>query len=170
MDLTPYYGFEDDCRHFHSECKSALDAVDESLYPQFKKQCDEYFMIRHRDEMRGIGGVFFDDFGEGEFAHAAAVMRAVGGAFANAYLPLIHRRAKTPFGEREKNWQCLRRGRYVEFNLIYDRGTLFGLQSGGRAESVLMSLPPRACWRANSPPPGAAEARLQDFLRPRQWA
>ena len=172
MDLTPHYGFEDDCRHFHSACKAALDEIDAALYPQFKAQCDEYFYIKHRGEMRGVGGVFFDDFdADGCFARAAAVMRAVGDAFANAYLPLVRARKNAPFGAREKAWQCLRRGRYVEFNLVYDRGTLFGLQSGGRAESILMSLPPQACWRAASPPPGDAEARLlKEFLHPRKWA
>ncbi|MGI9298240.1 MAG: oxygen-dependent coproporphyrinogen oxidase [Gammaproteobacteria bacterium] len=171
MDLTPYYGFADDCRHFHSVCKNALDEIDPALYPQFKKRCDEYFTIKHRDETRGIGGVFFDDFSERAFSHSLAVMRAVGDAFADAYLPLVQKRKNTPFGGREREWQLARRGRYVEFNLIYDRGTLFGLQSGGRADSVLMSLPPLVRWRAETPPPGDDEARLlKEFLQPRDWA
>ncbi|MGI9307602.1 MAG: oxygen-dependent coproporphyrinogen oxidase, partial [Gammaproteobacteria bacterium] len=126
MDLTPHYGFAEDCRHFHAACKTALDACDASLYPKFKKQCDEYFYLKHRDEMRGIGGVFFDDFRGRDFADAFAVARAVGDAFAGAYIPLVQKRKDTPYGERETMWQQLRRGRYVEFNLVYDRGTLFG--------------------------------------------
>ncbi|MBE8158793.1 MAG: oxygen-dependent coproporphyrinogen oxidase [Betaproteobacteria bacterium] len=168
MDLTPHYGFAEDCRHFHAACKNALDAVDAALYPKFKKQCDEYFFIKHRNEMRGIGGVFFDDFNAGGFSHAFAVARAAGDAFCGAYLPLVQKRMNAPFGEREVLWQQQRRGRYVEFNLIYDRGTLFGLQSGGRAESILMSLPPVVRWRAGTAP-GAEEKKLADFLRPREW-
>ena len=171
MDLTPHYGFANDCRHFHSACKTALDDIDVALYPKFKKQCDDYFYIKHRGEMRGIGGVFFDDFNENGFPHALSVMRAIGDAFANAYLPIVRKRAKIPFGEREREWQLVRRGRYAEFNLVYDRGTLFGLQSGGRADSVLMSLPPLVRWRTETTPPGEEEARLsQEFLRPREWA
>ena len=169
MDLTPCYGFAEDCRHFHAACKNALDKFSPALYPKFKKQCDEYFFIKHRGETRGIGGVFFDDFNEGGFSRAFAVARAVGDAFAGAYLPLVQKRMDTPFGEKEILWQQLRRGRYAEFNLIYDRGTLFGLQSGARAESVLMSMPPSVRWRAETAPPGAEEAKLKDFLRPREW-
>ena len=170
MDLTPYYGYEEDCHHFHSVCKRALDACDETLYPIFKKQCDDYFMIRHRGERRGVGGIFFDDFNDRLFAEAFAVVRAVGDAFVSAYLPIVQKRRALPYGERERIWQEYRRGRYVEFNLVYDRGTLFGLQSGGRAEAILMSLPPVARWQRGKPPMGEAEARLAtDFLPPREW-
>jgi len=171
MDLTPCYGFEDDARHFHGSCRAALDALDRAYYPRFKSWCDEYFRIRHRGEPRGVGGVFFDDFAERSFEHAFAVARAVGDRFLQAYLPIVERRRALPFGERERAFQAYRRGRYVEFNLVYDRGTLFGLQSGGRTESILMSMPPSASWRYDwRPAPGSAEEKLYtEFLRPRDW-
>ena len=175
MDLTPYYGFEDDAKHFHAACKRALepfgagDRVD--LYARYKKWCDEYFFIKHRNEPRGIGGIFFDDLSAPDFATAFALTRSVGDHFLTAYAPIVERRMGQPWGERERNFQSYRRGRYVEFNLVYDRGTLFGLQSGGRAESILMSLPPAVSWRYNwSPEPGSPEAKLYtDFLKPRDW-
>lgn len=168
MDLTPYYGFVEDCRHFHRQCRAALDAHDKALYPRFKKSCDEYFFIRHRNEARGVGGVFFDDFSEGGFAHAFAVLRAVGDAFLPAYFPLVEKRQQTPYGKRQRRWQQQRRGRYVEFNLLYDRGTLFGLQSGGRPEAILMSLPPSVRW-SEAPPQTEEATLLSDFLPPRNW-
>ena len=172
MDLTPYYGFEEDARHFHASCRQALDGFDAGYYPRFKRWCDEYFFIKHRNEPRGIGGIFFDDFAERDFAFSFRLARAVGDAFLGAYLPLLERRRHLPFGERERAFQLYRRGRYVEFNLVYDRGTLFGLQSGGRTESILMSMPPHASWRYDwKPAPGSAEEKLYtDFLRPRDWA
>jgi len=172
MDLTPYYGFEEDARHFHANCRAALDGFDPSYYRRFKSWCDDYFRIRHRGEPRGVGGIFFDDFAERGFEHAFALARAVGDRFVHAYLPIVERRRALPFGERERAFQAYRRGRYVEFNLVYDRGTLFGLQSGGRAESILMSMPPSASWRYDwKPAPGSAEEKLYtDFLRPRDWA
>ena len=171
MDLTPYYGFEDDARHFHATCRKALAPFGAGHYPRFKRWCDEYFHIRHRGEPRGIGGIFFDDLAEGGFEHCFALARSVGEHFLEAYVPIIERRKNMPFGENERAFQAYRRGRYVEFNLVYDRGTLFGLQSGGRTESILMSLPPRAEWRYDwQPAPGSAEARLySDFLKPRDW-
>ena len=171
MDLTPYYGFEDDARHFHSTCKQALEPFGADKYPRFKKWCDEYFYLKHRDEPRGIGGVFFDDFHEPGFAASFAMQRAVGDAFLDAYVPIVERRRGSPYGERERNFQAYRRGRYVEFNLVFDRGTLFGLQSGGRTESILMSLPPIVNWKYDwKPEPETPEARLySDFLRPREW-
>ncbi|HUX29260.1 MAG TPA: oxygen-dependent coproporphyrinogen oxidase [Thiobacillus sp.] len=171
MDLTPCYGFEDDARHFHAACKNALDPFGAGLHPRFKRGCDSYFFLKHRNEPRGIGGVFFDDFAEGGFDHAFAVTRSVGDAFLGAYLPILARRKDTPYGERERDFQAYRRGRYVEFNLVFDRGTLFGLQSGGRTESILMSLPPIVKWRYDwHPEPGTPEARLySDFLTAREW-
>ncbi|MCD0422228.1 oxygen-dependent coproporphyrinogen oxidase [Rubrivivax sp. JA1024] len=171
MDLTPYYGVEDDARHFHRVCRDALSAFGEDKYPRFKRWCDEYFYLKHRDEPRGIGGVFFDDFAEGGFDADFAMVRSVGEAFLDAWLPIVRRRRDTPYGERERDFQCLRRGRYVEFNLVWDRGTLFGLQSGGRTESILMSMPPVVHWGYDAKPePGTPEARLYtDFLRPRDW-
>ena len=164
MDLTPYYGFEEDARHFHATCKRAVG----EHYPRFKKWCDEYFHLKHRDELRGIGGIFFDDFAEDG---AFDLVKSVGDHFLTAYSPIIEKRRQRPFGEREREFQAYRRGRYVEFNLVYDRGTLFGLQSGGRTESILMSLPPRVAWRYDwKPQPGSAEEKLQsDFLKPRDW-
>jgi coproporphyrinogen III oxidase len=171
MDLTPYYGFEEDARHFHRVCRDALQPFGDALYPRFKRWCDEYFFLKHRGEPRGVGGVFFDDFAEGGFERAFATMRAVGDAFVEAYLPLVQRRRTMGYGERERDFQAIRRGRYVEFNLVFDRGTLFGLQSGGRTESILMSMPPVVKWRYDwRPEPGTPEARLlTDFLRPRDW-
>ncbi|HDR9798840.1 MULTISPECIES: oxygen-dependent coproporphyrinogen oxidase [Burkholderia cepacia complex] len=171
MDLTPVYGFEDDARHFHQTCKDALDPFGAELYPRFKQWCDEYFFLKHRNETRGIGGIFFDDFSEPGFERSFDLMQSVGDAFLNAYLPIVERRAELPYGERERDFQAYRRGRYVEFNLVFDRGTLFGLQSGGRTESILMSMPPVANWRYNwQPEPGSPEARLySDFLVPRDW-
>lgn len=171
MDLTPYYGFEEDAVHFHRTCRDALAAFDDSLYPRFKKWCDEYFYLKHRKEPRGVGGVFFDDFNELGFEQSFVVMRAVGDAFLNAYLPILQRRKDTPYTERERDFQVYRRGRYVEFNLVYDRGTLFGLQSNGRTESILMSLPPIVKWRYDwKPATGSPEAKLySDFLIDRDW-
>ena len=171
MDLTPYYGFEDDARHFHATCKRALEPFGADKYPRFKKWCDEYFYLKHRDEPRGVGGVFFDDFHELGFEQSFALQRTIGDAFLEAYLPIVERRRNTAYGEREREFQSYRRGRYVEFNLVYDRGTLFGLQSGGRTESILMSLPPVVNWKYNwHPEPGSPEAKLySDFLRPREW-
>ncbi len=172
MDLTPYYGIEDDAAHFHRSNRDALAPFGDALYPRFKRWCDEYFFLKHRGEPRGIGGVFFDDFCELGFDASFAMMRSVGDAFLPAYLPILQRRRGEPYGEREREFQLYRRGRYVEFNLVFDRGTLFGLQSGGRTESILMSMPPLAAWRYDwAPEPGTAEARLySDFLRPRDWA
>lgn len=172
MDLTPYYGFEEDAQHFHRSCRDALAPFGDDKYPRFKQWCDEYFFLKHRNEPRGVGGVFFDDFAELGFDDSFAMLRAVGDAFVPAYLPLVQRRRDTPYGERERDFQTYRRGRYVEFNLVFDRGTLFGLQSGGRTESILMSMPPVVTWRyAWQPEPGTPEARLySDFLRPRDWA
>lgn len=171
MDLTPYYPFEDDIRHFHGSCKQALAPFGEAMYPRFKQACDEYFFIKHRNEARGVGGIFFDDLSEGGFDHCFALTRAVGDAFAAAYLPIVEQRQQLPFGERERDFQAYRRGRYVEFNLVCDRGTLFGLQSGGRTESILMSLPPVVKWRYDwTSEPGSAEAKLYELLTPRDWA
>jgi coproporphyrinogen III oxidase len=171
MDLTPYYAFEEDCIHFHRANREALAAWPE-LYPRFKQACDDYFFLKHRHEPRGIGGTFFDDFSEGGFERSYAVMRAVGDAFLPAYAPIVERRRDDAYGERERDFQSYRRGRYVEFNLVWDRGTHFGLQSGGRAESILMSLPPEVKWRYRwEAEPGSPEARLAAFLMPpRDWA
>jgi coproporphyrinogen III oxidase len=171
MDLTPYYPVEEDCTHFHRANRDAL-ARFPKLHARFKKACDEYFFLKHRNEPRGIGGTFFDDFGEGGFDASFAVMRAVGDAFLPAYVPIVERRRDTPYGERERDFQAYRRGRYVEFNLVWDRGTLFGLQSGGRPESILMSLPPAVRWRYDwKPEPGSPEAKLAAVLMPpRDWA
>jgi coproporphyrinogen III oxidase len=171
MDLTPYYGFEEDARHFHTTCKTALEPFGADLHPRFKDWCDRYFLLKHRNEPRGIGGVFFDDFSEGGFDHAFAMTQSVGNAFLTAYLPILERRKNLPYGERERDFQAYRRGRYVEFNLVFDRGTLFGLQSGGRTESILMSLPPIVKWRYDwHPESGSAEARLySDYLIARDW-
>jgi len=171
MDLTPYYPFDEDCVHFHRANRDALSRWP-GLHARFKKQCDDYFFLRHRNEPRGIGGTFFDDFSDGGFEDAFAVMQAVGNAFLPAYVPIVERRRDTPHGERERDFQAYRRGRYVEFNLVWDRGTLFGLQSGGRAESILMSLPPIVKWRYDwNPAPGSPEARLyQVLMPPRDWA
>jgi coproporphyrinogen III oxidase len=172
MDLTPYYGVEADAVHFHRTCRDALAPFGPELHPRFKRWCDEYFFLKHRNEPRGVGGIFFDDFNELGFERSFAMLRAVGDAFLPAYRPIVQRRRDTPYGERERDFQAYRRGRYVEFNLVFDRGTLFGLQSGGRTESILMSMPPRVQWRYDwRPEPGTPEARLtSDFLRPRDWA
>ena len=172
MDLTPYYGFEEDAAHFHRVNRDALSAFGDDKYPRFKQWCDEYFFLKHRDEPRGIGGVFFDDFSEAGFERSFEMLRAVGDALVPAYLPILQKHKADAYGERERDFQAYRRGRYVEFNLVFDRGTLFGLQSGGRTESILMSMPPIVKWRYNwKPEPGTPEARLySDFLRPRDWA
>jgi coproporphyrinogen III oxidase len=172
MDLTPYYPFEDDAIHFHRTCRQALEPFGPHYHPRFKKWCDEYFYLKHRQEPRGVGGVFFDDLNEVDFDFSFRLMRSVGDRFLDAYRPIVARRRDLPYGERERDFQAYRRGRYVEFNLVYDRGTLFGLQSGGRTESILMSLPPVVKWRYDwQPQPGSPEARLYtDFLRPREWA
>ncbi len=168
MDLTPYYGFEEDAQHFHRTCRDALAPFGAERYPRFKRWCDEYFHLQHRGEPRGIGGIFFDDLAEDASFKLA---QSVGDHFLAAYLPILERRKGLPFSEKERSFQAYRRGRYVEFNLVYDRGTLFGLQSGGRTESILMSLPPRAEWRYDwKPEPGSAEEALYtDFLKPRDW-
>jgi coproporphyrinogen III oxidase len=172
FDLTPYYGFEEDAIHWHRTAREACAPFGPEAYPRYKQWCDEYFFLRHRGEPRGIGGLFFDDLNEGGFERCFAVLRSVGDHFLPAYLPILRRRKDTPYGERERDFQLYRRGRYVEFNLVWDRGTLFGLQSGGRTESILMSLPPLVRWRYNwQPEPGTPEARLyEEFLRPRDWA
>lgn len=171
MDLTPYYGFTEDARHFHQVCHDALAPFGDELHPAYKKWCDEYFYLKHRKEARGVGGIFFDDVNEHGFEQSFAMTQRVGDNFINAYLPILKRRKDTPFGERERDFQAYRRGRYVEFNLVFDRGTLFGLQSGGRTESILMSLPPVVKWRYDwQPQPGTPEAALYtDFLPHRDW-
>ena len=171
MDLTPYYGFAEDCEHFHRTNKTVLDAFNPSYYPTFKKHCDEYFYIKHRKEPRGIGGIFFDDFNELGFEQSFALQRSVGTSFLQAYLPILQRRKDTPYGEKERDFQAYRRGRYVEFNLVHDRGTLFGLQSNGRTESILMSMPPIVKWRYDwKPENGSLEAELYtDFLIDKDW-
>ena len=171
MDLTPYYGFEEDARHFHDTCRVALAPFGTDYHPRFKKWCDEYFYLKHRNEPRGIGGIFFDDFSERDFDFSFSLMRSTGDHFLAAYLPIITRRNDISYGERERSFQAYRRGRYVEFNLVWDRGTLFGLQSGGRAESILMSLPPIVQWRYDwKPERGSPEEQLYtDFLVPRDW-
>jgi len=172
MDLTPYYGYVEDAQHFHRTCKSALDRFGSEIYPRFKKWCDDYFFLRHRNEPRGIGGIFFDDFSEPGFDKSFALLQSAGDAFLSGYLPIAERRKDTPYGEKERDFQAYRRGRYVEFNLVYDRGTLFGLQSGGRTESILMSLPPVVKWRYDwKPETGSAEEKLySEFLVARDWA
>ncbi|HTY02750.1 MAG TPA: oxygen-dependent coproporphyrinogen oxidase [Rhodocyclaceae bacterium] len=174
MDLTPYYGFEEDCAHFHRSCRDALAPFGADVHRRYKKWCDDYFFLKHRGEPRGIGGIFYDDLnapGASGFERCFALTRAVGDAFPDAYLPICRRRHDLPYGERERDFQAYRRGRYVEFNLVWDRGTLFGLQSGGRTESILMSLPPLVKWRYDwHPEPGSAEEKLYtDFLPPRDW-
>ena len=171
MDLTPYYGFDEDCQHFHRTCRDALAPFGDDTYPRFQAWCDDYFFNRHRGEARGIGGIFYDDFVGGGAEQGLALTRAVGEAFLQAYLPIVERRAATPWGERERQHQLHRRGRYVEFNLVWDRGTHFGLQSGGRTESILLSMPPLVAWQyQRQPEPGSPEARLTEhFLVPRAW-
>jgi len=171
MDLTPYYGFEEDVVHFHRTCRDALAPFGDSLYPRFKKHCDNYFFLKHRNEPRGIGGIFFDDFNELGFANSFSMLKAVGEAFLQAYLPIAQRRKDTPYAEQQRDFQAYRRGRYVEFNLVYDRGTLFGLQSNGRTESILLSMPPIVKWRYDwKPAEGSEEAKLySQFLKHRDW-
>lgn len=171
FDLTPCYGFEEDAVHWHRTARDAVRPFGAHLYPRFKAWCDDYFHLRHRGEARGLGGLFFDDFREFGFERSFALLRAVGDAFLPAYRPIVARRKATPWGPRERDFQLYRRGRYVEFNLLWDRGTLFGLQSGGRTESILMSLPPLAAWTYDwRPEPGSPEARLPEvFLQPREW-
>lgn len=171
MDLTPYYGFKEDAEHFHRTCRDALNPFGDDLHLRFKTWCDEYFYLKHRKEPRGVGGIFFDDFNESGFEQSFAMTRSVGDHFLKAYLPILQRRINTPYGERERDFQAYRRGRYVEFNLVYDRGTLFGLQSGGRTESILMSMPPIVKWRYDwRPETNSPEARLySDFLTGKDW-
>ncbi len=171
MDLTPYYGFEEDAVHFHRTCREALTPFGKDLHPRFKQWCDEYFYLKHRKEPRGVGGIFFDDFNELGFEQSFALTQSVGDHFLKAYLPILQRRREQPYTEKERDFQAYRRGRYVEFNLVFDRGTLFGLQSGGRTESILMSMPPIVKWRYDwRPAQGSAEARLySDFLIGKDW-
>ena len=171
MDLTPYYGYIEDAVHFHATCRDALAPLGADYYPRFKRWCDEYFYLKHRREPRGIGGIFYDDLNDTDFEHCFALTRSVGDHFLAAYEPILLRRKDLPYGERERDFQAYRRGRYVEFNLVYDRGTLFGLQSDGRTEAILMSLPPLVKWRYNwQPEPDSPEAKLySDFLVGRDW-
>ncbi len=171
MDLTPYYGFEEDSVHFHQTCKDAVAPYGPDLHPRFKKWCDEYFFLKHRNEARGVGGIFYDDFSELGFEKGFAMMQDVGNGLLKAYMPLVMRRKDTPYGEREREFQLYRRGRYVEFNLVWDRGTHFGLQSGGRTESILLSMPALVSWSYNRvDAPESAEAQLATkFLKPRDW-
>jgi coproporphyrinogen III oxidase len=172
FDLTPYYGYTEDAVHWHQIARDACQPFGDDVYPRFKTWCDEYFYLKHRNEPRGIGGLFFDDFNELGFDDSFAFMRSVGDHYIRAYAPIVERRVHQPYGDREREFQLYRRGRYVEFNLVYDRGTLFGLQTGGRTESILMSLPPLVSWRYDwHPEPGSPEAELYDvFLKPRNWA
>ena len=171
FDLTPYYGFEEDAVHWHRVARAACEPFGPDVYPRYKKWCDEYFWLKHRNERRGIGGLFFDDLNEWGFERCFAFMKSVGDHYLEAYSPIVARRKDMPYSERERDFQLYRRGRYVEFNLLYDRGTLFGLQSGGRTESILMSLPPLVKWRYNwQPEPGTPEAELYEkFIKPRDW-
>jgi coproporphyrinogen III oxidase len=171
FDLTPYYAFEEDIVHWHRTAKAACDPFGDGLYARYKKCCDDYFYLKHRDETRGVGGLFFDDVNEPGFERSFEFLQAAGDSFLPAYRPIVKKRKDHPYGERQREFQLYRRGRYVEFNLIYDRGTIFGLQSGGRTESILMSLPPRVRWEYNwQPEPGSPEEKLySDFLRPRDW-
>ncbi len=171
FDLTPYYGFEEDAKHWHETAKHACAEYGDDIYPRYKKWCDDYFYLKHRQEQRGIGGLFFDDLNEWEFEKCFAFLRSVGDAFLLAYLPIVERRKDIEYDEQQRQFQLYRRGRYVEFNLVYDRGTLFGLQSGGRTESILMSLPPKVRWEYDwQPEPATPEAELYDkYLQPRDW-
>ena len=170
FDLTPYYPFDDDIVHWHTVARDLCAPFGADVYAKYKKWCDEYFYLKHRGETRGVGGLFFDDLNGAGFERSFAFMQAVGNAFLAAYIPIVEKRKSTPFGEREREFQLYRRGRYVEFNLVYDRGTLFGLQSGGRTESILMSLPPRVRFEYGyAPEPGSPEARLAAYLQPRDW-
>lgn len=171
FDLTPYYGFKEDAVHWHTVARQACEPFGSEIYPRLKAWCDNYFFLKHRNEARGIGGLFFDDFNEGGFEHNFELMQSIGEHFMTAYAPIVQRRKDIPYGARETAFQHYRRGRYVEFNLVYDRGTLFGLQSGGRTESILLSLPPEVSWQYNwAPEPDSPEARLYtDFLPARDW-
>ncbi|WP_445396083.1 oxygen-dependent coproporphyrinogen oxidase [Zobellella sp. An-6] len=170
FDLTPFYPVEEDCRHWHRVAHELCAPFGEQVYPEYKTWCDRYFYLKHRNETRGVGGLFFDDLNHWPFEQCFAFMQAVGRGYLDAYLPIVARRKDMPYGEQERQFQLYRRGRYVEFNLVYDRGTLFGLQTGGRTESILMSMPPLARWEYDwQPAPGSAEARLQAFLVPRDW-
>jgi coproporphyrinogen III oxidase len=171
LDLTPYYGFEEDARHFHRSCRDAVAPFGEDLHPRYKQWCDDYFYLKHRQEPRGVGGIFFDDVNRDGFETSFAMLQSVGDSFLGAYLPIVERRRAMAYGEPERDFQAYRRGRYVEFNLVFDRGTLFGLQSGGRTESILMSMPPVVRWRYNwQPEAGTPEAALYtDFLVHRDW-
>lgn len=170
LDLTPYYPFEDDARHFHKVCHDALQPFGHDKYRVYKKWCDDYFFLKHRNETRGIGGLFFDDLNEGGFDNSFALTQAVGNCFADAYLPIVEKRMGHEYTATHRDFQAYRRGRYVEFNLVFDRGTLFGLQSGGRTESILLSMPPMATWRYQwSPKPDTPEAQLYRYLKPRDW-
>ena len=170
FDLTPYYGFEEDAVHWHQMAAAACEGFGDQLYPKLKKWCDQYFYLKHRSENRGIGGLFFDDYTAGGFDLSFRFLQSVGKHFIKAYMPIVERRLLLSYGAREREFQLIRRGRYVEFNLVYDRGTLFGLQSKGRIESILMSLPPNVSWRYDwKPKPGSEEHRLTEFLRPRDW-
>lgn len=169
-DLTPYYPFEEDCVHWHTTAKEAVDPFGAEVYNKHKQWCDEYFYLKHREETRGVGGLFFDDLNEWGFERSFEYMQAVGDSYTAAYVPIVNKRKATPYGERQRDFQLYRRGRYVEFNLVFDRGTLFGLQSGGRTESILMSLPPLVRWDyAWSAEEGSEESKLNDFLVPRTW-
>ena len=171
FDLTPYYGFDEDAIFWHQSAKQACDPFGEDVYPKYKKWCDDYFYLKHRGEQRGIGGLFFDDLNEGGFDECFAFMKSVGDGYIKAYRPIVERRKDTPYTDRERQFQLYRRGRYVEFNLVYDRGTLFGLQTGGRSESILISLPPLVRWAYKyEPEPGSEEARLYTrFIQPQDW-
>jgi coproporphyrinogen III oxidase len=171
FDLTPYYPFLEDVNEWHQTAKQACDPFGDEVYPRYKKWCDDYFFLKHRNETRGVGGLFFDDLNEGGFDHCFSLMKSIGDHYIEAYRPIVARRKATPYGERERDFQLYRRGRYVEYNLVYDRGTLFGLQTGGRTESILMSLPPLVKWRYNwKPEPGTPEADLyENYLKPRDW-
>jgi coproporphyrinogen III oxidase len=171
MDLTPFYGFEEDAVHFHATCKAAVEPFGADKYPKFKQWCDEYFYLKHRKEQRGIGGIFMDDFSEGGFEHGFGLIQAIGNAFIPAYLPILERRSSLLFGQRERDFQLYRRGRYVEFNLVWDRGTHFGLQSGGRTESILMSMPPMVAWSYNRKPRSGTPERdlYETYLVRRDW-
>ncbi|HLU18408.1 MAG TPA: oxygen-dependent coproporphyrinogen oxidase [Pusillimonas sp.] len=170
LDLTPYYPFEEDVRHFHQVCRDAVAPFGDDKYPAFKKWCDQYFFLKHRNETRGVGGLFYDDLNQEGFDESFDLTRSVGDCFLPAYMPIVEKRRDIPYGERERDFQAYRRGRYVEFNLVLDRGTLFGLQSGGRTESILLSMPPHAAWRYDwHPEPGTPEAKLYDYLQPREW-
>lgn len=171
FDLTPYYGFDEDCRHWHQVSRSVCADFGDDVYPKYKQWCDEYFFLKHRNEPRGVGGLFFDDLNEWGFERCFEFIKAVGQGYIDAYVPIVEKRKHQPFEQKHKDFQCYRRGRYVEFNLVFDRGTLFGLQSGGRTESILMSLPPEVNWKYNwQPEPGSEEARLYDhYLKTQDW-